>query len=225
MSRALAALAALAALTASAAAQTGALPAALSQAVSATQAAKAPYAFDLDLVSQQQNWRLRFHPRTSPRLQLLQPNANALASNERRALQRMGERMEGVPWCASAEMGRVASVALLREDAQTATYAFQPTRESVRGEQARQFAQHLRGEFTITKASPDLTRVHIYAPRAFSPMLLVNVERINITIICAVAPNGRRYAAETVSEVRGSAFGQSFSERTIQRAHDLRPAP
>jgi hypothetical protein len=225
MLRALAALAALAALTASAAAQTGALPAPLRQAVAATQDAKAPYAFDLDLTTREQNWRLRFHPRATPRLQLLQPDAAALASNERRALQRMGERMEGVPWCASAEMGRVASVALLREDASTATYAFQPTRESVRGEQARQFAQHLRGEFTVTKAAPDLTRVRLYAPRAFSPMLLVNVERINITITCAVAPNGRRYAAETVSEVRGSAFGQSFNEHSTQRAHDLRLAP
>jgi hypothetical protein len=221
MLRTLAALLALAALTASAAAQTAPLPAALLQAVSATQAAKAPFAFDLDLQSRDQNWRLRFHPRTNPRLQLLRPEANTLEDDQRRALQRMQERLEGLPWCASEEMRRVADVRRLREDAQTATYSFQPTRESIRSEQARGFATSLRGEFTVTKAAPDLTRVRIYAPRAFSPMLLVSIERFDIVVTCAPAPNGRRYAAETVSEVHGSAFGQAFSERSMQRTHDL----
>lgn len=221
MLRSLAPIIALAALATSATAQTTQPPSTLLQAVNATQTAKAPYAFDMDVVSQELNWRLRYHPRANPRLQLQRPSATDLEGDQRRALQRMQERMEGLPWCASEEMRRVADVRLLREDAQTATYSFQPTRESIRSEQARGFAQRLRGEFTITKASPDLTRVRIYAPRGFSPMLLVDIERFDIAISCAAAPNGRRYAAETVSEVRGSAFGQAFNERTIQRTHSV----
>lgn len=224
MLRSLTALIAAAALTASAAAENASVPTALAQAVAATQAAKTPYAFELDLAFEDANWRARFHPRTSPRLQLVEPNISTLENDERRAFERMSERMEGLSWCASEEMARVADVRLLREDADTATYSFQPTRESIRGEQARDHARRLRGEFVLTKAAPDLVRVRIFTPRAFSPMPLVSVERLNIEIRCVAAPNGRRYAAETVSEVRGSAFGQAFEERSVQRTHGLRPA-
>ena len=224
MLRSLAALIAAAALTASAAAENAAIPTALSQAVAATQAAKTAYAFDFDLASAEQNWRARFQPNATPRLQLVTPRLESLENDERRAFERISERMEGVSWCASEEMTRVADVRLLREDADTATYSFQPTRESIRGEQARGFAPRLRGEFVLSKAAPDLIRVRIFTPRAFSPMPLVSLERLNIEISCAAAPNGRRYAAETVSEVRGSAFGQAFEERSVQRMHGLRPA-
>jgi hypothetical protein len=213
------------ALAAPVSAQPAPIPSALAQAVAATQASKAAYAFDLHLVSADMNWRARYLPDATPRLQLLEPALETLARDQRRAFARMGERMEGVPWCASAEMAHVADVRLLREDAETATYSFQPTRESIRGEQARNYAEHLRGEFTLSKAEPDLTRVRIFAARAFSPIVLVNVERLSITISCATAPNGRHYAAETVSEVQGAAFGQAFNERTVQRTHSLRAAP
>ena len=48
--------------------------------------------------------------------------------------------------------------------------------------------------------------------------------RVDITISCASAPNNRRFAAETVTEIAGSALGQAFTERTVQRTHDLAPA-
>ncbi len=223
MLRRLSALFALCALAASATAQTPMPSGALHQAVSATATAKIAYAFNLDIASEQRNWRLRFDPRANPRLQSLQPRAENLEGDQRRALERMRERMEGLPWCASEEMRQVANVRLLREDTQTATYSFQPTRESIRSEQAREFARQLRGEFTITKNAPDLTRLRIYATRGFSPMLLVNIERLDIVVTCAAAPNGRRYAAETVSEVRGGAFGQAFNERSVQRTNVIAP--
>lgn len=223
MLRRLSALIVVCALAASATAQTPRPSVALLQAVSATSAAKIAYAFNLDIASEQRNWRLRYDPRANPRLQSLQPQAENLEGDQRRALERMRERMEGLPWCASEEMRHVANVRLLREDALTATYSFQPTRESIRSEQARGFAPQLRGEFTITRNTPDLTRLRIFAPRAFSPMLLVNIERLDIAITCAAAPNGRRYAAETVSEVRGGAFGQTFNERSVQRTNVIAP--
>jgi hypothetical protein len=217
MLRTLVALPAALALATSALAQ-GVSP--LQQAVSATTSARTPYAFDLEMLSEDRHWRMRFDPRN--RLQMVQPTLESLPREERRSFDHMRERFDGVSWCASEEMRRVADVRLLREDAETATYSFQPTRDSIRGDQARDLARHLRGEFTITKTRPDLTQLRIFATRNFSPMLLVTIERLNINVTCAVAPNGRRYAAETVSEVRGSAFGSRFSERSVERAHGLR---
>jgi hypothetical protein len=52
----------------------------------------------------------------------------------------------------------------------------------------------------------------------------VRLDHMNIVITCQAAPNGRRYAAETVSTVRGSAFGSDFDERSVQRMRNLSPA-
>lgn len=193
----------------------------LAQAVAATEAAKSDYAFDFELNTSKANWRARFDPDASPRLRLVAPQRSELDNDQRRAFDRMAEDFEGVSWCASEGMGRVTNVRPLREDETSATFSFQPTRESVRGEQARRFADRLRGEVTVLKATPDITRVRLYVPEAFSPMPLVRVESLNIVISCQAAPNGRRYAAETVSQVRGSAFGQTFDERSVQRARNL----
>ncbi len=206
-------------------AQQGAPPAALAQAIALTEAAEAAYGFDLEIDTAERAWRARFDPAGSPRLRLVSPASERLDRDERRAFERLAEQMEGLSWCASENIGRVQDVRLLREDETSATYAFQPTRESIRGEQARNFANHLRGELTLTKANPDISRLRIYTPEAFSPMPLVRVDRVNITITCQTAPNGRRYAAETVSEVRGSAFGDAFDERSVQRARNLRVTP
>lgn len=212
----------LAAFAATAAATT---PAPLTQAVAATQAAKVDYAFDFDLETSKQSWRARFEPDATPRLRLVQPRRDELSGGERRAFDRLAENMEGVSWCAGENMVRVGDVRLLREDDATATYTFQPTRESVRGEQAQRFADRMRGELTLIKANPDISHIRVFTPAPFSPLPLVRVDRVNVAIACQTAPNGRRYAAETVSDVSGSAFGQDFNERSVQRAHNLAVAP
>ncbi len=213
-------IAAVAAFASLAAAQ-NAVPALLMNAVSATQAARIDYAFDFDLDTSKQNWRAHYDPAGSPRLRLVQPRRDELDGGERRAFDRLAEDIEGVSWCASEYMGRIADVRLVREDDISAVYSFQPTPESIRSEQARRFANRLRGEFTLTRASPDISRVRIFAPQSFEPAPFVRVDEINIVVACQTAPNGRRYAAETVSTVRGSALGQDFNERSVQRAHNL----
>lgn len=196
-------------------------PALLTQAVAATQAAKADYAFDYELNTSKANWRARFDPGATPRLRMIAPARDSLSNDERRAFDRMAEDFEGVSWCASDGMGRVADVRLLREDETSATYTFQPTRESVRGEQARRFADRLRGEVTVLKGTPDITRVRLFVPESFSPAPLVRLDSLNVVITCQAAPNGRRYAAETVTTMRGNALGQAFDERSVQRARNL----
>jgi hypothetical protein len=213
-------VAAVIALAAAAAAQNAA-PALIADAVAATEAVKADYAFDYDLETSKQTWRARFDPRTNPRLRLVQPRREELKGDERRAFDRMAEQMEGVTWCAGENMGRVENVRLVREDETSAVYSFQPNAESIRGEQARRFADRLRGELTLIKATPDVTRIRLYTPQTFSPMPLVQVEQLNVVITCQAAPNGRRYAAETVTDLRGSALGQAFNERSVQRARNL----
>jgi hypothetical protein len=211
---------AIAALAATAIAQTTG-PALLTQAVAATVAARADYAFDVDLNTSKVNWRARYQPGATPALRLVSPAREELSGDERRAFDRMAEDFEGVSWCAGERMGNVTDVRLVREDESSATYSFQPTRDSVRGEQGRRYADRMRGEMVITKNHPDITRMRIYMPEGFSPIPLVRLDHFEMNITCQTAPNGRRYASEAISEMRGSAFGQNFSERTVQRSRNL----
>jgi len=197
----------------------------LAQAVSATLAARVDYAFDYDVNTSKLSWRTHYEPNGSPRLRLLEPRRSALDGDERRAFDNLAERLEGVSWCAGESMGQIANARLVREDNVSAVYVFQPTRESLGGQQARRYADRLRGEFTLLKGDPDVSHIHIFTPRAFSPVPLVNVESVDVAIACERAPNGRRYAAETVSEVRGSAFGRAFEERSVQRMRNLTRTP
>jgi hypothetical protein len=203
------------------AAAQGAASTALAQAVAATTAAETEYAFDVQIETAKLNWQARFDPDATPRLRLVSPRRDELENSERRAFDRIAEDYEGVSWCANERLGRVTDVRLVREDETSAVYAFQPTPESIRGEQARPYAERLRGEMTIDKTAHDVTRVRLYTPEAFSPLPLVRVDRANIVVTCAAAPNGRRFASETVTEFRGSALGQAFDERSVQRQRNL----
>ncbi len=205
----------------SAMAQGGAASSALAQAVAATGAAKVPYGFDLEINSARASWRARFEPNATPRLRLVSPSRRDLSSGARRAFDSYAEDIEGVSWCASEYMGRVADVRQIRETETSITYAFQPTPESIRSAESRRYARYMRGEMTITKQDADITSIRIYSPEGFEPMPLVRLTHLNMTFNCARAPNGRHYAAEVTTEMRGSAFGQNFDDRTVQRASNL----
>jgi len=193
----------------------------LATAVAATQSAKTDYAFDFEFETAKQNLRARFNPGATPHLQPVAPRREEMSNEQRQAFDNIARQMDGVSWCASEQMTHVASLRLLREDDASATYAFQPTAESIRSEQARRFANQLRGEVTLTKVSPDISRIRLFAPAAFSPFPLVNITRFDAVIDCAAAPNGRRYAAQTVTEITGGAFGQNFDQRSVQRTRNL----
>jgi hypothetical protein len=204
-------------------AQTSQLPTLLSRAIAASESARAPYAFNLEYSSGAQGFTARFEPRAAPRLQRVSPRRDALSDDLRTDFDYFSENLSGVTWCAAPNMGRIADVRLVREDETTAVYSFQPTRDSVTGAQTRRVVAHLRGELSILKASSDISRIHLYAPRPFSPTIGANVELYTLTFTCAPAPNGRYYASEIVHESRGAGFGRSFDTRTVRRVRDLAP--
>ncbi len=210
-------------LVGSATAQTQ-LPAALSEAVAATQTARTPYAFDLELVSDGQALSAHFEPYVQPRLRLISPVRTDLNTDLRDTFDALAGRLEGPTWCAGSNMTRVTGVHLLREDATSAVYAFQPTRESVTSAQTRRIVDHLRGELTLLKQARDISNIRIFSPRPFSQMLGTSVELWSNITTCAVAPNGRRYASEVESNVRWSMFGRAGGSHVVRRTDHLRPA-
>jgi hypothetical protein len=199
-------------------------PTALSEVVRATHAARAAYAFDFEYSSNDQSFVARFDPRQTPRLRLASPARASLSDELSADLDFFIESMDGVTWCASEQIGNAEGLRLLRQDDNAATYSFEPTRESVTGDQTRRIVEHLSGEITITKSNPDISRIRLFALRPFSPAPLARIEHYSVTTTCAAAPNGRHYAVEIIREARGSAFGRAFNTRTVRRVRNVTSA-
>jgi hypothetical protein len=203
-------------------AQTNALPEPIAAAIRASEVAKADYAFNLDFQSNDGALRARFNPRTTPRLSLLSPESSRLSQSLREDFATLQQRTTGISWCASPLLAHIRDSRLVRQDANTLTYSFQPTAESVTGEQTRRLANRLRGELVVTRGeAPDIAAIRLFVPRPFSPMPLATLERYDVTTVCELAPNGRRYSAEFVLHTRGSGFGRTMEMRVVRRSGDL----
>jgi|GEM_PF-2517373 len=202
------------------AAQTSPAPADLLAAIAASQSAKIDYAFDVDFTTAKTAIRVHFDPKATPRIHTLEPSASQLNSDQRSVLNALQSQIEGIGWCAGEHLGQIADVHLERQDRDTVSYSFQPTRQSTPG-QGAQYANRLRGELTLTKTNPDVTAIHIYTPAAFDPLPLVHIANLDIAVTCAVAPNGRRYGARSDSRSSGSAFGLAFDEHNVENVANL----
>jgi hypothetical protein len=191
---------------------------ALQRAIVESARLNAAYAFEIEHTFEGETLRARFTPETRPRLRLVSPASLAQLSEQQRTdFDYLVQSVDGVPWCASQPLRHVRDVRLVREDDRVAVYAFQPTAESVTGQQTREVVNHLRGEITIVKAAQDVSHVRLYAPRPFRPAPIARVESYTITITCASAPNGRYYVAEQTRRVRASSFGRPFNVDVVRR--------
>lgn len=195
-------------------------------AVAATEAALTPYRFDAEATTSRGAYALRFDP-TKPegaRVSVLSAEGENAAEVAGRARDRLKESNGQGIWCANDRFFTLNNLRLVREDAQSATYAFTPVPGPLATSEQRAAFPQLNGEMTILKDSVDVSFVRLVAPAAFKPNPLAKVERFEMTMRCEEAPNGRRFAAETRTRVTGSAFGQSFDETTTQRISSLAPA-
>lgn len=208
-----------------AAAQHAALPAPIADAIEISGAAPSRFAFTIELSLDGETMRARFDPGGAPRLRLVSPAQDQLRGELRSSYQRLSERLDGVPWCASPNIAQIANARLIRDDDETTVYVFQPTRESVTNAQTRQIVDHLRGELRVNKASRDIMAIRLFAPAPFSPAPLSRIESYVITTTCAIAPNGRAYASSVANDAQGSALGRAFRVHSVRRISDLSASP
>ena len=205
-------------LVVSASAQTRQGLPALQQAIEETARAHADYAFQIEHTFAGESYRALFAPRGQPHLTLIFPSGrDSLSEQLRTDFDYIAEHTEGIPWCASEMLMHIRDVRLVREDDAVAVYSFQPTAQSVTGEQTRQVVSHLRGQITIDKARRDVSHVRLFAPRPFRPYPIALVDVYTVTTTCALAPNGRYYVSEQTRQVRANAFGRSFNIDVVRR--------
>ncbi len=199
------------------------LPALFASAIADTISAETPYSFDTRIESERGVMRYAYNAAaTGPaRVRLLEPAEATLDRRGRGTLERIRRDADGDIWCAGRKMRTARNVTVAREDANTITYAFQPSPEQAGGERSAGIVRHLRGEAVVSREGRDVTAIRIRATAPFHASI-ARIDRFTMDVRCDVAPNGRRYGAETVTHIAGSALGQAFDERSVQRVSNLR---
>lgn len=199
------------------------LPALFASAIAETISAEAPYSFDTRIESERGVFRYAYNANASgpARIRLLEPAESALDRRGRATLERIREDADGDIWCAGRKLRTARNVAIAREDATSITYSFQPSAEQAGGERSAGIVRHLRGEAVVARESRDVTAIRIRSAAPFHASV-ARIDTFTMNIRCDPAPNGRRYGAETITHISGSALGQNFNERSVQRVSNLR---
>ncbi len=139
---------------------------------------------------------------------------------------------DGNIWCARAAEMIGGDITRVSGTDRQAVYQFAPRAPRGAEREEREMMARLAGRITIARAPAEgetwgpwrvaAMRLSLRAP--FRPNLLVRVDRLDISMQCAVGPDGRAYRAVETSRAAGSALGQVFDETTTTRISALAPA-
>jgi hypothetical protein len=204
-------------------AQSG-LPSLFAAAIADTVAQQRPVAYEVTVESARGTMRYAFNGavRGDARVRVLAPAERQLEASELRTIQRLRREGDGDIWCASHKLLEATDVRVVREDDATAVYAFTPSVAQVGGPANAAMIRYVRGEATVSKASTDVTAMRIYSVQPFHASL-ARIDRFTLNIRCDLGANGRRYAAETETDIHGSALTQRIDNHVVSRISNVRP--
>ncbi|GGI92599.1 hypothetical protein GCM10007973_31130 [Polymorphobacter multimanifer] len=80
------------------------------------------------------------------------------------------------------------------------------------GDRSDKFSADLAVDTSGT--APVATRVHIFAPKPFSIMLVAKIEKFDVVSDFAIAADGRPALARSVQQMAGAQFGKAGEQRT-----------
>jgi hypothetical protein len=203
----------------------GGLPSLFASAIADTVAVQRPMAYDVTVESARGTMRYTFNSSVAgdARVRVLSPAERELRPNELRTIQRLRHDADGDIWCASHKLLEATDVRMLREDDTTAVYVFTPSVEQVGGQMNAGMIRYVRGEATVSKVSRDVTAMRIYSVEPFH-VSIARIDRFTLNIRCDVGTNGRRFAGQTETEIRGSALTQRIDNHVVSRISNFRPA-
>jgi hypothetical protein len=122
------------------------------------------------------------------------------------------EARQGI-WCSRFAENIPASVALISKTSTTETYGFTPIASSDMDNLEKKVITSLKGEITISTSNPAVLNFSMRSTKAIKPIFLVRLDKFELNVTCAHAPDGRTYAQKESSESKGTAMGQSLDEK------------
>ena len=149
------------------------------------------------------------------------PPQTGLEGEEAKRFEKMKKDTKGDIWCNSFTESIPASAKRVSETGQTATYSFKPVADE-EGEM-KDIVKYLTGSATLDKASGQILKFELSAPKAFKPAVVAKVDAFSMSVACKAAPDGRTHVDTFAMNVSGSAMMKPFSQTEKRRVSNLVP--
>lgn len=150
------------------------------------------------------------------------PDASTLKGDAAKKADMLKKRTEGAIWCNAFAESIPADAKRVSETGETATFAFTPVPGKDDGQIGGAY-KYLNATATVAKASGAILGYEMTAPKPFKPMPVAKVDRFQMKVACAAAPDGRTYMDTMTMNLSGSAMMQAFAQTERRKVSDLKP--
>lgn len=125
------------------------------------------------------------------------------------ALAELENAMEDGIWCTRFSEDIPEDVELLSETSTTLTYGFTPIIPEDAGGPEKKIAKQMRAQITVSKTNPVVLSYSSRLRREVTLFFVFKIRKIEQSVTCRRAVDGRTYAAQFTSAFDGSGGGQS----------------
>lgn len=201
-------------------------PAALAQTPSVLAAALSPrqdtttfaYEFTLsDTGSRPMSLRGRIDPSRpeGQRVEILEATGEDVDTEE--IDERMEANADGDIWCDSMFSGADGAVTEQPAPAGQRAYAFTPMARPDAESDERKMFSRLSATAIVDQETGALKSSRAVLDKPWKPNIMAKISQFELSVECAMAPNGRAYAETINTKISGSALGQSFTSDNTRR--------
>ena len=128
-------------------------------------------------------------------------------------------------WCDDFTEGFGGDLTVERDDADTAVFSFKIKPDQTADKSERKIVEKMRISVEIDKATELVSSYQLELQEPFKPVFIAKINQLTVTGECSSDElYGRPYNTRVETRVSGSAFGQSFSEHSIQTFSNLQLA-
>ncbi len=152
------------------------------------------------------------------------PDAASLKGDAAKKADMLKKRTEGAIWCNAFAESIPADARRISETSDTATFAFTPVPRKEDGQIGAAY-KYLNATATVAKADGAILAYEMSAPKPFKPVPVAKVDRFQMKVDCATAPDGRTYMDTISLNLSGSAMMQAFAQTERRKVRDLKAAP
>lgn len=150
------------------------------------------------------------------------PDPATLTGDAAKRYERLKATTSGDIWCRAFSESIPADARRVSETGGRAAYEFTPLPGANAGDMGKQY-KHLKGRAEIDTQTGEIMAFEMTAPKAFKPAVVAKVDRFEMKIACALAPDGRSHIETMTMDLSGTAMMNAFSQTERRSVSKLTP--
>lgn len=131
--------------------------------------------------------------------------------------ERMEANADGDIWCDSMFSGADGAVTEQPAPAGQRAYAFTPMARPDAESEERKIFSRLSATAFVDEETGALKSSRAVLDKPWKPNIMAKISQFELSVECAMAPNGRAYAETINTKISGSALGQNFTSDNTRR--------